>query len=108
LRPFTDTCNLSTIEVYANFDFNLFFLISRQVQCKSNRRNVNENVSRRMEYMSELRIDDYEPTLSLNDVWLLLRPYFGWFIGAVVVSFSETCTRTIIFLISECHMRCIA
>ncbi|EPB73162.1 ABC transporter, ATP-binding protein [Ancylostoma ceylanicum] len=53
----------------------------RLAECKSR-----IPLSRRVDHLSRQYLANKEPSLALSDVWSLIRPYWFWFLAAVVVS----------------------
>ncbi|PIO65437.1 ABC transporter, ATP-binding protein, partial [Teladorsagia circumcincta] len=51
----------------------------RYAECKSK-----PHLSKRADHLSKEYLSSKEPSLSFSDVWGLIKPYFGWFLAAVV------------------------
>ncbi|VDL71178.1 unnamed protein product [Nippostrongylus brasiliensis] len=48
-------------------------------ECKSK-----SQLSKRADHLNDEYLRDDEPSLSLSDIWSLIKPYFGWFLAAVL------------------------
>ncbi|XGW26293.1 hypothetical protein V3C99_007146 [Haemonchus contortus] len=56
-----------------------FVPLLRHGQCRSD-----AHLSRRADHLSKEFLRSREPSLSLSDLWSILKPNFGWFLAAVI------------------------